>query len=139
MASIRKERQIKVSADVAWDALRDWAGLAERLAPGFVLSAPLEGRDRIVTFDNAMVVRERLVSSNDADRRLVWTVIQGPFEHYNGAAQIQDDGPGMIRFTWLSDLLPDELTAEVGTMMERGIDMIKRNLESNSGTTATPA
>jgi hypothetical protein len=133
VASIRKERLIKVEPERAWGALRDWAGLAERLAAGFVEQALPDGQDRIVTFDNQMVVRERLVSASDADRRLVWTVIDGPFTHYNGAAQVLADGEN-TRFVWLSDLLPDDLAGQAEAMMERGIDAIKRTLESASDT-----
>lgn len=130
MATIRKERVIDVGPDTAWDALRDWEGLRERLVPGFVADVRLDGDDRVVTFDNQMTVRERRVSSSDEDRRLVWTVVDGPFEHYNGAAQVFPDAGGRIRFVWLSDLLPDEYAESIGEMMERGIDTIKRTLEA---------
>jgi uncharacterized protein YndB with AHSA1/START domain len=130
VATIRKERVIDVSPEAAWDALRDWAGLRERLVPGFVAEVRLDGDDRIVTFDNEMTVRERRVSSTDEDRRLVWTVVDGPFEHYNGAAQVLPDTAGRTRFVWLSDLLPDENAAAVEEMMERGINTIKRTLEA---------
>ena len=50
MASIRKETVIDVGADHVWAALRDWGALHERLVPGFVVDARLDGEDRIVTF-----------------------------------------------------------------------------------------
>jgi carbon monoxide dehydrogenase subunit G len=130
MASLRHERLIEVDPDTVWDALRDWAGLADRLASGFVQNVTLDGADRIVTFDNGMVVRERLVAENDADRRLVWTVVDGPFAHYNGAAQVHADD-AQTRFEWRSDLLPDDLAGDVEAMMVRGIDAIKHTLEAN--------
>lgn len=131
MASIRKERRIDVAPEAAWDALRDWAGLRERLVPGFVTDIHLDGEDRIVTFYNDLTVRERRVGISETDRRLVWTVadVDGPFDHYNGAAQVFDAGDG-ARFVWIADVLPDELAPQVHAMMEHGLDTIKQTLEA---------
>jgi hypothetical protein len=129
MASIRKEHLIEVDPELAWAALRDWPALGERLVPGFVTDVRLDGEVRIVTFYNQFVARERLVSSSDADRRLVWSVVDGPFTHYNGAAQVLPAGKG-TRFVWISDLMPDEMAEQVEEMMERGIDTIKHTLET---------
>jgi Polyketide cyclase / dehydrase and lipid transport len=97
--------------------------------PGFVTDVRLDGEDRIVTFYNQLVARERLVNTSDADRRLVWSVIDGPFAHYNSAAQVFPAGAG-TRFAWISDLLPEEMARHVDEMMERGIDTIKHTLET---------
>src|SRR4051794_8802906 len=59
MASIQKERTIEASPDEVWAALRDWGALHERLVPGFVVDTQLDGEDRIVTFFNGAVARER--------------------------------------------------------------------------------
>jgi hypothetical protein len=129
MASIRKERLIETDPEAAWAALRDWPALNERLVPGFVTDVRLDGDDRILTFDNQFVARERLVGSSETDRRLVWSVIDGPFTHYNAAAQVLASAAG-TRFVWQCDLLPDELAPLVEGMMERGISIIKHTLEA---------
>lgn len=132
MATIREERTIEVAPDVAWSALKDWGGLRERLVPGFVTDAQPDGEDRVLTFDNGMTVRERRVTVSDEARRLVWTVVDGPFAHYNGAAQVVPTEDGRTRFVWESDLLPDEIAPEAAAMMKRGIDTIKRTLEAHA-------
>jgi uncharacterized protein YndB with AHSA1/START domain len=132
MASIRKERAIAVAPEQVWDALRDWGALHERLVRGFVTDARPDGRDRIVTFFNGIVVREVLVDLDDDQRRLVWTIVDGPYAHHNGAAQVLQDGAGSTRFVWVADLLPDELAERTSELMERGIDAIKRTLEADS-------
>jgi hypothetical protein len=71
MASVRKEILIDARPDDVWAALRDWAAPHERLVPGFVVDARLDGEDRIVTFFNGAVVRELLVDLDDDARRLV--------------------------------------------------------------------
>ena len=61
MASIRKEISIDVRPEDAWAALRDFAAVHERLVPGFVTDARMDGDDaRIVTFFNGAVARETL-------------------------------------------------------------------------------
>lgn len=132
MASIRKERSIDAPAERVWDALRDWGGLHERLVPGFVTDTRLDGEDRIVTFFNGAVAREILIDRDDEQRRLVWSVVDGPYTHHNGVAQVFAEGEG-CRFVWTADLLPDEAAAPTGEMMERGIEVVKQTQEAMDG------
>ena len=132
MASIRKEVLVDVSADAAWEAVRDWGGLHESLVPGFVLDTRLEGSDRIVTFANGTVLREILVDLDDEARRLVWSVVDGPYTHHNGSAQVIEEGDGHARFVWIADLLPDELAGSTAEAMQRGTDIVKVTLEARS-------
>jgi len=132
VASIRVEREIEASADEVWAALRDWAALHERLAPGFVVATELDGDDRLVTFFNGAVMRERLIDLDDEHRRLVWSIVDGPYSHHNGAAQVLSRAGGVTRFLWVADLLPDEAAAPTEEMMERGIEAVKGALEAQA-------
>ena len=129
MASIRVEREIAASPEDAWDALRDWGAIHERLVPGFVVDTKLDGADRIVTFFNGAVMREVLIDLDEESRRLVWTIVDGPYTHHNGAAQVLDGEEGGALFVWTTDLLPDEAAAPTAEMMERGIEVVKATLE----------
>ena len=119
---------IEARPDEVWAALRVWGALHRRLAPGFVIDARLDGEDRIVTFAGGLVVREVLVALDDERRRLVWTVVDGPYSHHNGAAQVHTEGSGS-RFVWTADLLPDERAAATAQAMEECLLTIKRTLE----------
>jgi uncharacterized protein YndB with AHSA1/START domain len=130
MASIRTETMIDASPDEVWDALRDWGALHTRLVPGFVTDVRLEGPDRIVTFFNGATVREVLVTLDDTARRLVWSIVGGPYTHHNGAAQVLLDADGSTRFVWTADLLPDATAERTKEMMERGTATVRRTLES---------
>jgi hypothetical protein len=130
MASIRKEITIDARPDDVWSALRDWGAVHRRLVPGFVIDARLEGDDRIVTFFNGSVVRELLVDLDDDARRLVWSVVDGPFSHHNGAAQVFPDGEERTRFVWVADVLPNELAEPTSELMEQGTRTVKKTLES---------
>jgi hypothetical protein len=135
MASIHKETLINASPDDVWAALRDWGALHQRLAPGFVLDTQLDGNDRIVTFFNGNVVREVLVDLDDDARRLAWSIVDGPYTHHNGSAQVfaADHDQGQARFVWIADLLPNELADPTDQMMELGIDAMKKALDSTPG------
>jgi len=131
MSSIRKEIFVNASAQTVWDALRDVGALHTRLVPGFVTATRLEPGARIVTFGNGQVVRELIVDMNEKDRRLVWAVVDKPFQHYNASAQVFDEGTAKCRFVWTADLLPDELAKNVAAMMEQGLKVIKQTMEGS--------
>ena len=129
MASIHKERTIEADPEVVWDALRDWGALHERLVPGFVVDAKLDGDDRIVTFFNGLVARERLITIDDEACRLVYAVVEGRPSHYNAAVQVFPVGDGS-RVVWTIDLLPNDLAPAVGGMMDHAAGFMKKTLEA---------
>ena len=132
MSTIIREVTIDADPDSCWDALRDFAALDKRLAPGFIRESRLEGPEtRVVTFFNGAVARERLVGVDDHARRLAYSVIESRFNmaHHNAAAQIIDGGERGTRFVWTTDVLPDELGAPIAELMEAGLSAIKANLE----------
>jgi len=129
MASIRKEAHVDARPETAWDALRDLGALHTRLVPGFVTDTRMEEGARIVTFGNGMVARERIVTVDDAERRVVWSAAGGALTHHNGAAQVLPNGTSGCRFVWTADLLPDEAAPAIEAMMAQGIAVIKVTLE----------
>lgn len=129
MASIRKEILINTPLEAVWDALKDIDALHTRLVPGFVTDTRHEPGARIVTFGNGQVVRELIVDVNEADLRVVWAVVDEPFQHYNASAQVFIEGPTVCRFVWVADLLPNDLVDHVAGMMEQGLGVIKETME----------
>jgi carbon monoxide dehydrogenase subunit G len=131
MASIHKEITIDARPEEVWDALRDFGAVHERLVPGFVTDARLDGEDRVVTFFNGAVARELFVACDEDARRLVWAVVDGPLglTHHNASAQVLEAGDGRTRFVWIADLLPHDLAPAVAALMEQGLATIKRTLE----------
>jgi hypothetical protein len=138
MASIRKEITIDARPDDAWAALRDFGALHWRLVRGFVTDTRIDGEDRIVTFFNGAVVRERLVDTDDDARRLVWSIVDGPYTHHNASAQVFAAGDTGTLFVWIADLRPDVAAQRTAAMMERGINAVKDTLEHPSPPEAQP-
>ena len=129
MASIRKETSIDAHPDQVWAALRDWGALHQRLVPGFATDTRVEGRDRIVTFFTGAILREVIIDVDDDARRLVWSIVDGPYTHHNASAQVFAAGDAGTLFVWIADVLPDETAGRTGEFMERGINTIKQTLE----------
>jgi uncharacterized protein YndB with AHSA1/START domain len=132
MACIRKEILIDASPEKVWAAVRDWGALHERLVPGFVVDTRLDGEDRIVTFGNGTVLREVLVDLDDETRRLVWSIVDGPYTHHNASAQVFPEGDGHARFVWTADLLPNDLAASTEEAMGLGTNVVKKTLEADT-------
>lgn len=121
MATVRKEFFSTRSADEVWAVLRKFDAVHE-MAPGFVTATKMEPSGaRMVTFANGTEVREWLVSSDDAKRRLVYAILDHPkIQHYSAAAQVIEDGLGS-RFVWTVDFLPDGMAGLQVASMEAGI------------------
>jgi hypothetical protein len=131
MASLRKEIHVDAPVTLVWGALRDVGALHSKLVPGFVTDTRMDGNARIVTFGNGMVAREEIVSVDDRRHRVCWAILDEPFQHYSAAAWVEPEGDG-ARFIWSVDLLPDELAGRVEGMMNAGIAVIRKTLESTS-------
>jgi hypothetical protein len=131
MATIRREIALGISAEEAWDAARDFSNLHRRLVPGFATDARLDGSDRLVTFFTGNVLRERLVALDEELRRVVWSIVDGPYSHHNGSLEVLEEDGG-CRLVWTADLLPDEAAERTAAMMDRGCDVIRKTLDRRS-------
>jgi hypothetical protein len=130
MATNRREISLNAPVDKVWDAVRDFAHVHTRVAPGFLTDLKMDKGDRVLTFFNGLVARERLVTTDDASRRLVYAVVEGRASHYNASVQVLPDGADRCRLVWTIDLLPDELGPAVGGMMDAAAAPMKKTLEA---------
>src|SRR3954452_23129948 len=119
MASICIETAIDAPAAQAWAALRDWGALHEKLAAGFAVDTRVDGDDRLVTFFTGTTLRERIIGIEDEQRRLAWSIVDGPYTHHHGAAQVVERD-GSTVFVWWADLLPHAAAERPRELMERG-------------------
>jgi hypothetical protein len=99
------------------------------VAPGFLAKLEMDKGDRVITFFNGMVARERLVTCDDEDCRLVYSVVEGRASHYSASVQVFPEGTGS-RLVWTIDLLPDELAPAIGGMMDHALPTMKKTLEA---------
>jgi len=130
MATLRKQIALGTGATNVWSAIRDFANVHTRVAPGFLTKLEMDNGDRIVTFFNGLVARERLVTIDNESCRLVYTVVDGRPSHYNAAVQVFPEGDRHSRLVWTIDLLPDELASAVDGMMDHAVPFMRKALEA---------
>ena len=134
MASIHREVIVEAPPELTWDAIRDVGAVHERLAPGFVVDTRLEEGARIVTFGNGVVARELIVDVDEAARRLVWSVVGGRMTHHNASLQVFAEAEGAkSRVVWIADLLPNEVAPYIAGMIDQGMAVMKKTMESRAG------
>jgi hypothetical protein len=119
MASIHKDIPIDATPDDVWAAVRDFGNPHQRLVPGFVLDARLEGEARIVSFANGTAARELLVDCDNARRRLVYAVISERLKQHSASVQIFADGETRSRLIWIVDVLPNEIAPYIDGQMDQ--------------------
>jgi hypothetical protein len=127
MATLERRIPVANGAAPVWQKLRAFDQVHTRVAPGFLTDLTMDEGDRIVTFFNGMVARERLVTLDDDNRRLVYAVVDGRPSHYNAAVQVFPDGDGS-RVVWTIDLLPEELAPAIGAMMDAAAKVMGKAL-----------
>lgn len=128
MATLSREVTVDSAADRAWSAVRDFGQVHTRVAPGFLTALEMDKGDRVVTFFNGMVARERLVTLDDESCRLVYAIVDGRASHYSAAVQVFADGAARSRVVWTIDFLPDELAPAIGGMMDQATGIMKKTL-----------
>jgi len=130
MATLRKQIALDAGAANVWSAVRDFGQVHTRVAPGFLTKLEMDKGDRVITFFNGLVARERLVTVDDESCRPVYSVVEGRPSHYSAAMQVFPEGDGRSRVIWTIDLLPDELAPAVGGMMNHALPLMKKTLEA---------
>ena len=130
MATLRREIPVASGATPVWQKLRDFGQVHTKVAPGFLTDLKMDKGDRILTFFNGMVARERLVTADDHAHRLVYAVVEGQASHYNAAVEVVPESKDKSRLVWTIDLLPNELAPAIGGMMDQATGVMKKTLEA---------
>jgi hypothetical protein len=128
MASIHKDIHLAADADTVWEAVRDVGHVHERLCPGVLTDAHLDGDARVVTFADGFVARELIVDVDDSARRFAYAVVDGPFTHHHASMQVVAEPSGGSRVIWITDLLPEEIVPTIAGMVDQGAAAMQRTL-----------
>ncbi|MGH2898407.1 MAG: SRPBCC family protein, partial [Solirubrobacteraceae bacterium] len=62
--------------------------------------------------------------------RVAWSAVGGGMTHHNASAQVFPDGSGGCRFVWIADLLPHDAAPAIAAMIDQGMAVIKKTLET---------
>jgi hypothetical protein len=119
MASIHKDISLDARPEDVWAAVRDFGAVHQRLVPGFVLDARIEGDARTVTFANGTVACELLVDCDNARQRLVYAVVSERVKQHSASVQVFADGDSRSRLVWIVDVLPNEIAPYMNAQMDQ--------------------
>jgi hypothetical protein len=99
------------------------------LVPGVLTNARLEDGARVVSFANGMVVRELIVDLDDEQRCLAYAATGGRVTHHNASIHVMPEDERRCRLVWITDVLPHEMAAPIGELVEQGACVMKQTLE----------
>jgi hypothetical protein len=114
-----------------WEVVADVGAVHQRLLPGRVAAARIEGDVRILTMPDGAQIRELILAVDHAIRRMAYTVTEGqrlPLTYHHAAFQVFEEGD-RSRLVWLTDVLPPCHGRRGKGRVERGIQEIKETLE----------
>jgi hypothetical protein len=131
MASIHRDILLDAGPVDVWAAVADFAAVHQRLVPGFVLDARLDGDARIVTFANGTVTRELLVDCDHLRRRLVYAVISERVKQHSASVQVFAEGEERSRLVWIVDFLPNEIAPYMDAQMDQAALVTEQALGRN--------
>jgi len=124
MATGAVECELNVSADDAWAAVGDFAGV-DTIFPDLE-SLEIEGDDRILGMFG-MKIRERLVSRDDATRTLVYSIVDGvPVDSHQGTITVEATPTGS-KVTWAYEVTPDEMGDIMGGTYTGALEQLKKH------------
>jgi carbon monoxide dehydrogenase subunit G len=133
MATVCVEAIVNAPAHQVWEAVADVGAVHQRLLPGRVAAARVEGDHRFLTMPDGTQVRELILAVDHNIRRMAYTVTEGqrlPLTYHHAAFQVFEEGD-RTRLVWVTDILPHAMADVVQGRVERGIREIKEFLELN--------
>jgi carbon monoxide dehydrogenase subunit G len=131
MTMIRRSFAVAAGPDEVWDVIRDIGSVHTRLAPGFVRDTEVLGPDlRRVTFANGVIVTEQIVSIDDEDRRLAYTILERAAEHHHASFEVlpSDGGATVI---WTTDVMRGPVAETFRATMVAAVPVIAEALSSH--------
>jgi hypothetical protein len=63
----------------------------------------------------------------------VWAVVGGRPTHHNASLQVFVEGERRSRVVWIADLLPNDLVSPIAALIDQGMAVMKKTLESRVG------
>jgi carbon monoxide dehydrogenase subunit G len=132
MGSVLKQITVVASPDAVWEAVCDFGSAHRRMAPGVLADCHMEGDERVVTFANGLVLYERLLDIDHAERRLSYTARGGAASYHHASFRVTPDGDGTL-LSWRVDLLPHEIAPQVAGLMDQVMAAIQAHFDTVEG------
>lgn len=117
MASITKTIPARAGGATAWKKISD-IGAVDKLVE-MIATCSLDGDVRTCTLADGMAIKEQIISVDEAAKRIVYTVVDGPLPLEFHCASVQViEADGQANVVWTVDVKPDEIAVPLAEMME---------------------
>ncbi|NNN21742.1 MAG: SRPBCC family protein [Acidimicrobiales bacterium] len=125
MKSNSVEVIVPASKEDAWALVGDFGGL-DKWTPG-VESCRVEGDLRYLSIMGSEVV-ERLISINDADMEITYTIVSGiPMNSHEATVSVADGDSGTV-VKWAFSADPDDAADFLATIYGSALEALKKKL-----------
>jgi carbon monoxide dehydrogenase subunit G len=126
MGTGKAEIDVNQSPDKVWALVGDFGGIGGWM-PG-IDSCRVEGDERILE-TMGMSITERLVSMDEAARRLTYSIAAGaPVESHEAVITVAPSGAG-CHVTWVVEAEPDEMADLMATIYQQALEALKNHVE----------
>lgn len=130
-ASVRRERQIEVSADRAWAVIAR-PELLHHWFPG-VADCTVDGSTRTITTGAGLSLAEDLLTNDPLQRRFQYRISGGFFREHLASIDVIALGSDRCLVTYASDADPATMAIVLGGAMEGALTELARQLEGGAG------
>lgn len=111
MAHVKQTMTINAPADQVWATVRDFGRIDRYLDAVEEVETKGQGpgMTRTLTLADGGQVVEQLESLDDAQRKLRYSIVEGPLpvREYKSTMTVEDNGGGQARVTWATRFEPD--------------------------------
>jgi carbon monoxide dehydrogenase subunit G len=126
MGTGKAEIDVNRSPDNVWAVVGDFGGIGDWM-PG-IDSCRVEGDNRIIE-TMGMAITERLVSRDEAGRRLTYSIAAGaPVESHEAVIAVAPSGTGS-HVTWVVEAMPDEMADLMAAVYQQALEALKNHVE----------
>jgi uncharacterized protein YndB with AHSA1/START domain len=128
MARVVKEVRIERPADEVWAVVGDYEAIPSWLPA--ITEAKVQGEERLCTMGEQGLIREHILSRDEAARRYEYTIVDSPLPitSHRASMEVRPAGESSV-FVWTMDIEPDELAQALDPTLEQGLAGLKARLE----------
>jgi len=127
MTSIIKIIDVKKDVDYVWEKVRNVGGVTE--LTNLITECRLDGDTRYCTLADGAKLVEKIISIDEAVKRIGYTITDGPMplDFHFASLQVVKNGSG-AQMIWSVDFKPDALAEGFAPMMDMIAESFKENL-----------
>ena len=130
MATIQKVIDVEASVEDVWDKIANVGSISDFV--GFITESQLDGDIRVCKMTDGGVLEEKIISIDNALRRVAYCITSAPLdlEFHSASMQVIPNGDS-ASMIWITDIKPDSMTEQFDPLFEEALPGIRAALEGD--------